>query len=223
MSRSEAARGERRKAPPAEVAEGAINRLCIYDAIGRPLDYESTAERVSDFLGAFTTVAAQRLAQVARRVEPAPSNPLGAARRRWTIYVCEKCGGRVADENGEAPELCLCSPIAKPSRPSPPVRRVEVVPASSLSLALEALRELIPWAEAAEDSPEVGRNGPAELDAALTRARAVLDQLEEGERSVERFQCNECRCPPNCSCCEPGRCRCIEPVPDPASTEGSSA
>jgi hypothetical protein len=120
-----------------------------------------------------------------------------AARGRWTITVsepvenphdpepdCENCGGRgcmgciFREYDHDCADNC---PIC--CHDNFQTEEVEVVPASSLSLALEALRELIPWAEAAEDSPEVGRNGPAELDAALTRARAVLDQLEEGERS----------------------------------------
>jgi hypothetical protein len=50
---------------PKEIAEGAADRLCAYDAVNAPGDFHPTAERVADFLREFVLVIGPRLAQVA--------------------------------------------------------------------------------------------------------------------------------------------------------------
>lgn len=51
-------------APPdvGDIAQGAVDRLCDYDAWNAPGDFDSTAERIADFLGDFVRIAAVRLA-----------------------------------------------------------------------------------------------------------------------------------------------------------------
>jgi hypothetical protein len=52
---------------PREIAEGAANRLCSYDAVGAPGDCSSTQERIAEFLREFVLVVAPRLEEVAKR------------------------------------------------------------------------------------------------------------------------------------------------------------
>lgn len=42
--------------PPKEIAAGAVDRLCAYDAVGAPGDYAATSERVAEFLAEFVLV-----------------------------------------------------------------------------------------------------------------------------------------------------------------------
>jgi hypothetical protein len=63
------ARGNRTLRPPREIAEGAVDRLCAYDAASAPSDYESTAERVAEFLREFVLIVGPRLATVALRAQ----------------------------------------------------------------------------------------------------------------------------------------------------------
>jgi hypothetical protein len=53
------------KRSPREIAEGAADRLCAYDAVNAPSDIEATAERVAEFLREFVLVIGPRLGAVA--------------------------------------------------------------------------------------------------------------------------------------------------------------
>ncbi len=47
---------------PVEIAHGAMDRLCDYDAWDSPGSYDSTADRIGEFMQAFVQIAAARLA-----------------------------------------------------------------------------------------------------------------------------------------------------------------
>jgi hypothetical protein len=47
---------------PQEIAHGAMDRLCDYDAWDAPGDYDSTARRIGEFMQEFVGIAAARLA-----------------------------------------------------------------------------------------------------------------------------------------------------------------
>jgi hypothetical protein len=52
--------------PPKEIARGAVDRLCAYDAVDAPGDYAATSERVAEFLAAFVLILGPRLEVVAK-------------------------------------------------------------------------------------------------------------------------------------------------------------
>lgn len=58
--------------PPKEIAAGAVDRLCAYDAVGAPGDYAATSERVAEFLAEFVLVLGPRLEAVAKAKRPFP-------------------------------------------------------------------------------------------------------------------------------------------------------
>jgi hypothetical protein len=49
---------------PADIAVGAVDRLCDYDAWEAPGEFAATADRIADFLGVFVRTAAVRLAGI---------------------------------------------------------------------------------------------------------------------------------------------------------------
>lgn len=55
------------KQTPQEIAHGAVDRLCAYDAWDAPGDYDDTVCRIGAFLEEFTKIAATRLAGVVRQ------------------------------------------------------------------------------------------------------------------------------------------------------------
>lgn len=81
-----------------------------------------------------------------------------AARGRQTVFECEECGHATRIHNA--------------------------VPASSLSLALEALRDAEQHFRIARDESSKGNEVTTYsfVTTGLNGVRAVLDQLEEGER-----------------------------------------
>src|SRR3982750_3175193 len=54
---------------PREIAEGAADRLCAYDAVTAPGDCRSTQDRIADFLREFVLVITPRLEAVAKQEE----------------------------------------------------------------------------------------------------------------------------------------------------------
>ncbi len=63
--------GDERQSPQ-EIAEGAFDRLCAFDAIHDPENWETTAKRVEEFLQTFLEIGTERLGAVLRRSAPAP-------------------------------------------------------------------------------------------------------------------------------------------------------
>lgn len=59
-------------ATPKEIAHGAMDRLCDYDAWDAPGDYETTAKRISEFMSSFVLIAAVRLAGVVEHGQGTP-------------------------------------------------------------------------------------------------------------------------------------------------------
>ena len=52
---------------PREIAEGAADRLCAYDAVAAPGECGSTQDRIADFLREFVLVVTPRLEAVAKQ------------------------------------------------------------------------------------------------------------------------------------------------------------
>jgi len=76
-----------------EIAHGAVDRLCAYDAWDAPGDFGATADRVADFLGIFVRTAAVRLAGVSSQGDaPAPMSAEEAAAIADCISVTQRMG-----------------------------------------------------------------------------------------------------------------------------------
>lgn len=63
--------------PPGEIARGAVDRLCAYDAVAAPGEFVTTSERVAEFLAEFVLILGPRLEAVAR-AKPDPLPPAAA-------------------------------------------------------------------------------------------------------------------------------------------------
>ena len=55
---------------PRQIAEGAANRLCAYDALEAPGDYSETAQRIGEFLREFVLIVGPRMFAVAQKADP---------------------------------------------------------------------------------------------------------------------------------------------------------
>ena len=66
---------------PTEIAHGAMDRLCDYDAWDAPGEYETTAQRIGEFMQEFVGIAAARLAGAVQHGQGTPEADRQESRR----------------------------------------------------------------------------------------------------------------------------------------------